>query len=161
MLPGCSQEKTKAAQIAPMDKGKINIASVQINKELRHLSDQELIDDVLKHLDKIKFKRVDARQEKEFFNDRKILSLDSLITIQLKENEWSMQQADILVISESELLLADSETMRNSRTVLYINQTDESSLESVREIYLAMKKGFNEEGLPSVATSEQEAPHVV
>ena len=51
------------------------------------------------------------------------------------ENKHGFSEADIILISEEKLVLPDSETIENSRTVSYINQDDKSSLNAVKKIY--------------------------
>ena len=140
-LTGCSKEKNNLDQISPLDKNRISIISISFaNSVTKNVTDKELIDTLLRSLDKIKFSKMSIKQEEEVFQERKILNLGSTYLIQLMEQKMGISQADIIVISEKELLLVDSETMRNSRTVLYTNQNDESSLNSVKEIYLLVKE---------------------
>ncbi|TGE39613.1 hypothetical protein E4K67_00975 [Desulfosporosinus fructosivorans] len=140
---GCSQEKSSANQIALLDKNKISVMSISHgNSVTKEFSDKEQIEILLDHLDGIKFSKMSIKQEEEVLDKGKVFNMDTTYVIQLMENKQGISKADIAVISEKELILADSETMESTRTVSYMNQSDDSSLNAVKEIYSLAKKAM-------------------
>jgi len=73
-----------------------------------------------------------------------MLPKDSTFVIQLKKSKWDLPESEIVLISETELLLVDSESIKDTRTVLYMNQNDKSALSSVSEIYLLANKAMDQ-----------------
>jgi hypothetical protein len=69
--------------------------------------------------------------------------LNTTFVIQLAKYQQGISEANIIVISEKELILVDSETMRNSRTVSYMNQSNEASLNAVKKIYSLAKEAMD------------------
>lgn len=136
LLTGCSQEKSSVSEIAPVDKDKLKVISISYgNKFTKEFTDTEQINTLLGYLNDIKFSKMSIKQEEVVFDKGKIFNLDSTFSIQLMERTRGVSKADIILISEKELVLPDSETMAKGRTVSYINMNDDSSLNAVKEIY--------------------------
>ncbi|MHB8073294.1 hypothetical protein [Desulfosporosinus fructosivorans] len=143
IITGCKQEKSSANQIAPLDKNKISVMSISHgNSVTKEFSDKEQIEILLDHLDGIKFSKMSIKQEDEVLDKGKVYNIDTTYVIQLMENKQGISKADIAVISEKQLILADTETMGSTRTVSYMNQSDDSSLNAVKEIYSLAKKAM-------------------
>lgn len=143
-LTGCSQGKSTAKQIAPLDRNKIKVIMInQGNQVTKELEDEEVLKNLFNDLDSIKFLKMSIKQEEKVFEQGKIFNKDTTYVIELMEDKWGISKADMIVISEKELVLADSETMGKTRTVSYINQGDESSLNAVKEIYSLAQKAMN------------------
>lgn len=144
LLTGCSQEKSSANEIAPVDKDKLKVISISYgNKVTKEFIDTEQINTLLSYLNDIKFSKMGIKQEEVVFDKGKIFNLDSTFSIQLMERTRGVSKADIILISEKELVLPDSETMAKGRTVSYINMNDDSSLNAVKEIYSLAKKAMD------------------
>ncbi|SDH25047.1 hypothetical protein [Desulfosporosinus hippei] len=143
LVTGCSQEKSSVNQIAPLDKNKISVMSISRgNSVTKEFADKKQIETLLDHLNGIKFSKMSIKQEEEVLDKGKTLNMDTTYVIQLMENKQGIAKAEIAVISEKELILADSETMRSTRTVSYMNQSDDSSLNAVKEICSLAKKAM-------------------
>lgn len=69
--------------------------------------------------------------------------MNTTFVIQLAKYQQGISEANIIVISEQELILVDSETMRNLRTVSYMNQSNEASLNAVKKIYSLAKEAMD------------------
>jgi hypothetical protein len=140
-LTGCGQEKSSAKEIAPIDRDKITVMTITYgNKDTKEFTDIDQINALIDYLDNIKFSKMSIKQEEEVFDNGKIFNLDSTFSIQVRENKHATSEANIILISEEKLVLPDTETTRNSRTISYINQDDNSSLKAVKEIYSLAKK---------------------
>jgi len=136
LLAGYNPKKSSAQEIAPIDRDKIEVISISYgNKVTKEFTDIDPINALIGYLDEIKFSKISIKQEEDVFDKGKIFNLDSTFSIQLMENKHGFSEADIILISEEKLVLPDSETMENSRTVSYINQDDKSSLNAVKKIY--------------------------
>lgn len=145
-LIGCSQEKEKisANQIAPVNLDEISAFSInQGNLFTKDFNDKKQIEKILDYLENIKFRKIDVEQEKELLEEGKVFNKDTTYSIQLLkrvENNQVQSKADMTIISEMILILVDSETYQERRTVLYLNQDDETSLNAVKAIYDLAKK---------------------
>ena len=145
-LIGCSQEKEKisANQIAPVNLDEISAFSInQGNLFTKDFNDKKQIEKILDYLENIKFRKIDVEQEKELLEEGKVFNKDTTYSIQLLkrvENNQVQSKADMTIISEMILILVDSETSQERRTVLYLNQDDETSLNAVKAIYDLAKK---------------------
>lgn len=145
LLAGCSQEKHSAKQISPLERNEIQAMSITVGNSItKDFTNKELIDTLLDHLDDIKFSKMSIKQEEEVLDKGNKFNLDSTFAIQLKKNKWDISESEIVLISEKELLLVDSESIKKPRTVLYMNQTDESTLNSVSEIYLLANQAMDQ-----------------
>ncbi len=144
-LTGCSQEKTSAGQIAPFAREKIKVVSINSgNSVTKSTTDQKLINALIDELEHIQFSRMNTKQEAEVLDQGRAFSLESTLTVHLMENELGPFKATIIMPSQEVLLLAESETMEKSRTILYRNQTDEGSLNAVKQIYILASKALEE-----------------
>jgi len=135
---GCASEKSSAEEIAPLARDDINIISINNgNLVTNTFTDKKLIDAIIDNMDQIRFSKVSRKKEAEILDQGQAFNLNSTLTAELKENELdALPQAMIVLLSDKKLLLADSETMKKSRTVRYMNQNDEASLKAVRQMYL-------------------------
>jgi len=141
-LAGCAKEKTSASQIAPLDKNEIKVVYVNSgNAVIKEFTDGELLGSIMDALDKIKFSKMSPQQEGEVLDQGQKFNERSTFSVLLETGE-GLRPAHIVLISEKELLLADSETMSDSRTVLYMNQNDESSLSAVKQIYSQVREAM-------------------
>lgn len=142
-LIGCGQEKHTINQISPFERNNISVISItQGNSGTKELANKELIDSLIGSLEKIKFSKASTEQEAKILNNGQKFNLNSTLTIELMENKQGKPQALIVSISDKELILTDSKTMGDSRTVSYINQNDELTLGAVKEIYLLTKRAI-------------------
>lgn len=96
-LTGCSQEKSTANEIAPVDKDKLKVMAISYgNEATKEFTDTEQINTLLGYLNDIKFSKMSIKQEEEVFDKGKIFSLDSTFSIQLMERTHSVSKADII-----------------------------------------------------------------
>ncbi|TWH60692.1 hypothetical protein DesLBE_5137 [Desulfitobacterium sp. LBE] len=144
-LAGCSQEKEKSTlqEIAPVHKDKISTFSVtRGNSGTTEFTDREHIKTIVDRLEKIKFSKMNLEQEKEVFQEGRVFSQDTTYFIQLLERgEYNqvLYEVQLAILSETELILNDSATIQEKRTISYINQKDEASLEAVKELHSLVK----------------------
>ncbi len=144
-LTGCSREKSAANEIAPVDRDKIKVMSIKYGNAVpnKEFTDTEQINNLLDYLNDIKFSKMSIKQEEEIFDKGNVFYLDSTFLIQLMEYTHGVSKAEIILISEKELVLPDSETMGKGRTVSYINMNDNSSLNAVKKIYSLAKEAMD------------------
>ncbi|WP_019849566.1 hypothetical protein [Desulfitobacterium sp. PCE1] len=143
-LAGCSQEKFSANQISPLDKNKITMMIISSgNSVTKEFDDKEQIKTLLENMDVIRFSKISINQEEEVLDKGKKFNVDTTFVLQLLETKHGAPKATIVVISDKELILTDRETMEKTRTVSYMNQSDETSLNAVKEIYTLAKKAMD------------------
>ncbi len=144
-LTGCSQGKEKSTlqEIAPANKAKISAFSVnQGNSVTKEFDDKKHIETIVDRLEKIKFSKMNLEQEKEVFQEGRVFSQDTTYFVQLLERgEYNqvLHEVQLAILSETELILNDSATIQEKRTLSYINQKDEASLEAVKELHSLVK----------------------
>jgi len=147
-LIGCSQEKEKisANQIAPVNIDEISVFTINHgNLFTKEFNDKKQIETILDFLGKIEFSKMSVEQEKELLEDGRVFNKDTTLSIQLLKlvgNNQVQSKADITIISEMKLILVDSETSQERRTISYLNQDDEASLNAVKAIYALAKKAM-------------------
>ncbi|WP_206810691.1 hypothetical protein [Paradesulfitobacterium ferrireducens] len=143
LLVGCSKEKSTFNQINPLNKDDIHVISLTVGNSspTREVMNPSLITSILDNLNKITFSKMSVKEEKTVLDNGNKYSLTSTYVLEFIKEKNDKVQLNIILISDKELLLADVKTMQsNSRTVLYINETDESSLEAVNSIYSEIKQ---------------------
>jgi PBP1b-binding outer membrane lipoprotein LpoB len=134
---GCSEEIFSANQINPLNENEIHVMQVTTaNTNTKYIADEALPTAIIKHLDNIKFTKVSKNEEKKVLDKGNKFNLESTFVVELMKEKRGEALSNIILTSENELILADSKTMQSSeRTVLYINENDETSLNAVKEIY--------------------------
>lgn len=144
-LTGCNQGKEKSTlqEIAPVDKAKISAFTItRGNSVTTEFTDKKHIETIVEHLEKMKFNNMNLEQEKEVFQEGRVFSENTTYFIQLLERgEYSkvLYEVQLAILSETELILIDSATIQEKRTISYINQKDEPSLKAVKELYSLAK----------------------
>lgn len=137
---GCSAKTFAANQINPVEKGKISSVRITKGGSQKEFTDTDLIKKLIDNLDDVTVKQVSPNEERKLLDNGNALKRDTTIIIQLFNNSEGDAQSFAILISEKELLLPDVKTMQSSkRTISYINADDETTLNSVREIYSLVK----------------------
>jgi hypothetical protein len=141
LLNGCGKQILSANQINPIIKNEIHVMTVTAtNSNTKEITDQTLINSIIKNLNNIQFKEIGKNDESKVLDKGNKLTLNSTFTVELMKEKHGKAESNLIAISEKELLLANSSTLQsNDRTVLYINENDQTSLEAVKEIYSLLK----------------------
>jgi len=145
LLTGCSEEIFSANQINPLNGNEIHVMTVTTaNTNTKEFTDEPVITAIIRHLNSIKFTKVSKNEEEKVLDKGNIFTLDSTFVVQLMKEKRGKALSNIILTSENELLLADFKTMQsNERTVLYINENDETSLNAVKEIHSLVQSTMN------------------
>ncbi len=144
-LTGCSQEKEKSTlqEIAPVNKDKIfAFSATRGNSLTKEFDDKEHIETIVDRLENIKFNKMNVEQEREVFQEGRVFSQDTTYFIRLLEQgEYNqvLYEVQLAILSETELILIDSATIQEKRTISYINQKNEASLKAVKELHSLVK----------------------
>lgn len=141
-MVGCSQEKSTFNQINPLNRDEIHLIKLTIGNSLptREIMNPSLITSILDNLNKITYSKMSVKEEKTALDNGKKFSLISTYVLDFMKEKNDKVQLYIILTSDKELLLADAKTLQsNNRTVLYINETDKTSLEAVNSIYSNIK----------------------
>lgn len=142
LLVGCSQEKSTFNQINPLNRDEIHLIKLTIGNSspTREIMNPSLITSILDNLNKITYSKMSVKEEKTALDNGKKFSLISTYVLEFMKEKNDKVQLYIILTSDKELLLADAKTLQsNNRTVLYINETDKTSLEAVNSIYSNIK----------------------
>ncbi|WP_206811764.1 hypothetical protein [Paradesulfitobacterium ferrireducens] len=142
LLVGCSQEKSTFNQINPLNRDEIHLIKLTIGNSspTREIMNPSLITSILYNLNKITYSKMSVKEEKTSLDNGKKFSLISTYVLEFMKEKNDKVQLYIILTSDKELLLADAKTLQsNNRTVLYINETDKTSLEAVNSIYSNIK----------------------
>lgn len=143
LLVGCSEEKTTFNQINPLNKDDIHVIMLTVGNSspTRVIMNPPRITSILDNVNKITFTRMSLKEEKTVLDNGNKFPLNSTYVLEFMKEKNDTVKSKIILTSDKELLLADVKTMQsNSRTVLYMNGTDETSLEAVKSIYSKIKE---------------------
>lgn len=143
-MNGCSQQKSSVNEIAQLDRNNMKVMVIkQGNSVMKEFEDKEMITNLLNHLESIKFSKMSIKQEQEVFGKGEVFNKNTTYVIQLTESTWNTPKAEMILISDKQLYLVDSETIVAKRTVLYMNQSDDLSLNETEAIYALAKAAID------------------
>ena len=125
-------------QINSIEKEKIDV--VIINKGSSYqgkFTDTGMISELIDNLNKVKVKKLSRAEDQRVLDSGNVLKKESTITLYFQPDNFSWAQSIAILLSEKELYLPDLKSMQsNNYTVSYINDNDETTLKSIKAIYL-------------------------
>ena len=147
---GCGTKVLSTDQVNPMNKAEI--VKVQINKgnsNQKEFTDPTMIGEIIDNLNKVKVKKASVSEEKKVLDSGNVFTKDSTIIINLLTAKGQDPQSTAILLSEKELLMPDikssvamKSSVKSARTVSYISDLDETTLESIKALYSLAEKSM-------------------
>ena len=139
---GCGTKALSTNQINPIEKEKISIVIMQKGgSQQEKFTDKGMISEIIDNLNNVKAKKSSRAEDKSILDSGNALKKNSTITISLLTDNESNPKSMAILLSEKELYLPDVKSMQGSTyTTSYINDSDETTLKSIKAIYSLAEK---------------------
>jgi len=139
---GCGTKTLSTDQVNPINKAEIVKAQIVKGSNQKEFTEPTLIGEIIDNLNKIKVKKASVAEEKKVLDSGNALTKDSTITINLLTDKGNLQSTAVL-LSEKELFMPDNKSsVEKTRTVSYISDVDETTLKSIKALYLLTEKSM-------------------
>lgn len=134
---GCGAETVPAKNVNPINKEEIGVITINKGSSYQEkFTDKDTISEIIDNLDNVKVKQLSRAEDKRVLDSGNALKKESTITLYLSADINSEPQSMVILLSEKELYLPDVKSMHSSNyTESYINDSDETTLESIKAIY--------------------------
>ncbi|MHB8126956.1 MAG: hypothetical protein ACYDEJ_15220 [Desulfitobacteriaceae bacterium] len=139
---GCTAKTYSTNQINPVDQAKIHAVRSSMKPSYQaEFADAALIRNIIDNLNDVQVKKLSPAEEAKVLGNGSVMNKDSIIILELIDEQGGKTQSFAVLLSDNQLLLSDAKTMQSSeRTVSYLNNNDEASLKAVQEIYRLLKE---------------------
>jgi len=141
---GCGTKTLSTDQVNPMNKAEIvNVQIAKGNSYQKEFTDLTIIGEIIDNLNKVMVKKASVAEEKKILDSGNAFTKDSTITINLLTDKGiASPQSTAILLSEKELFMPDikssvamKSSVKSARTVSYISDLDETTLESIKALY--------------------------